>query len=63
MNNKVVDLYTTHHNYDIEECAGCGELIKGEYIDIGLPSADGSRVEHIALCDPCGEVAEGAGVF
>lgn len=63
MSNKVVKLDTVQHKYEIEECAGCHKPITGEYTEIGLPSANGLEIKHIALCDSCSNVAENEGIL
>lgn len=63
MNNKIVKLDIIQHTYTLESCAGCNEPITGEYVEVGLPSIDGSTMEHIALCVSCGEIADNVGVF
>lgn len=59
---KLVELQPRKHVYDIDQCAGCGDVIEGDYTELGLPSADGKEIKHIALCVSCSGVAakEGA---
>lgn len=50
------------HIYETDHCSGCGELITGEYIELGLPSSDCKEIKHIALCSECSDeaISEGA---
>lgn len=63
MDNKIIKLDTVQHKYDLEHCAGCNNLITDEFHEIGLPSPDGSEINHIALCNSCYEEAEKEGIF
>lgn len=63
MQSKVIKIDTIQHIYDIERCAGCSVPITGEYVELGLPSPDGSTLKHIALCESCGGIAENEGVL
>lgn len=63
MNNKVTKLDTVQHKYDLKQCAGCNADITDEFHEIGLPSPDGSEMNHIALCKGCSKEAEKEGIF
>jgi len=60
---KIIKLESRKHIYDIDNCAGCGNAITGEYKEIGLPSPDNKEVRHIALCNKCSKVAKKEGVL
>lgn len=59
---KVFELQLKKHFYELDKCAGCNDVIEGDYTEIGLSSCDGKEIKHIALCVSCSGVAvkEGA---
>ena len=60
---KIFELEPKKHSYELDQCAGCGDVIKGDYTEIGLPSGDGNEIKHIALCTFCSGVAVKEGVI
>ena len=60
---KVVELQPRKHVYEVDRCAGCSEVIQGDYTELGLPSGDGKTVKHIALCEACSGAARKEGVI
>lgn len=61
--SNVIDLPTRKHIYELDYCAGCGDLITGVYTELGLPSGDGQQLKHIALCSECSSVSKKEGVI
>ena len=59
----VVELQPKKHVYEIDHCAGCGDVVAGEYTELGLPSGDGNEIKHIALCDGCSGEARKVGAY
>lgn len=63
--DRIIDVQRNgrEHIYDIDNCAGCGEVIEGIYEELGLPSGDNKSVTHIALCEQCSGIAKSEGVI
>jgi len=60
---KVTQLNAQQHVYEVENCAGCGKEITGDYTELGLPSMDDTEIKHIALCKSCTKIAKDEGVI
>lgn len=59
----VITIDSRRHIYELTHCSGCNVPVGNEYVEIGLPSVDGSQIKHIALCNECSGVAELEGVI
>lgn len=60
---KVVLFEPRKHVYELENCAGCGKKIEGDFTELGLPSPDNKILTHIALCTKCTAIAKSEGVI
>ena len=60
---KVVLFEPRKHVYELENCAGCGKKIEGDFTELGLPSPDNKVMTHIALCSKCTAIAKSEGVI
>ncbi|MFB4473732.1 hypothetical protein ACDI16_12480 [Oceanobacillus caeni] len=60
---EVLEFKPIKHVYNTDHCSGCQREIVGSYTELGLPSGDGKRMEHIALCKRCATTAQKQGVI
>lgn len=61
--SKVIELQPRKHIYELDHCSGCGGVVVGDYLELGLPSLDNKQIKHIALCSSCSGVAKKEGVI